>query len=381
MVKVKKITHIITGLKTGGAELSLFNLLSWGLSSQYDSTVVSLDGLGKTTSLIENLGVPVITLNFRKPARWFVNSSHLKKAISRINPDLVQGWMYHGNLASHFYKKHSRGKCLEVWNVRHSMDNYNKEKLTTKYVMHANRIFSNKVDKIIYNSEFSRDTHEGWGFASGNSIAIPNGVDFHKFNSSMDARISVRKKHSIPLDAFVVGHVGRFHPIKDHATFLKAMVKVLQKNESTHAVLCGSGVTYTNRIISDLIPSRFVERVHLLGERNDMPRIFSSFDVFCQTSLSESFPNVLLEAMSTCVPCIVTNVGDSKKIIGDTGSIIPTQNEEKIHEVILDYVLMATQELIELGKQARERIEYNYKNAVILKKYSNLYEQLFNSRT
>ena len=108
---------------------------------------------------------------------------------------------------------------------------------------------------------------------------------------------------------------------------MRAAVSVASLLEDVHILLCGRDVGEENAGLIGLVPKALRRRFHFLGERKDVLELMCAMDIFCQSSWSEAFPNVLGEAMSLGVPCVATNVGDSADIIGDAGLVIPPKNK------------------------------------------------------
>jgi len=244
--------HIITGLNTGGAESALYNLLEGGLSTEFDSHVISLSDTGTMGSQIEALGVPVTTLGMRNGWSSLLALLTLRTAIKKSQPDLIQGWMYHGNLAATLARVLFSKKAALVWNIRHSLYALAHEKRTTRYVIRANRFFSGSPDVLLYNSQISRQQHETFGFAASKGKVIPNGINLQKFCFSSDARQRVRTELAIPVEALVIGHVARLHPMKDHPLLLRTLVVLAKCHPSLHFVLSGRGVSLENKQLAEL---------------------------------------------------------------------------------------------------------------------------------
>jgi glycosyltransferase involved in cell wall biosynthesis len=108
------------------------------------------------------------------------------------------------------------------------------------------------------------------------------------------------------------------------------------------------------------------EKVFLLGERHDIPRITAALDIATCSSVAEGVPNVIGEAMSCGIPCVVTEVGDSAWLVGDSGMVVPPRNHGALCESWL--------KLIEMGS-ARKRIEDHFSIQMIVEKYEQLYEE------
>jgi glycosyltransferase involved in cell wall biosynthesis len=114
----------------------------------------------------------------------------------------------------------------------------------------------------------------------------------------------------------------------------------------------------------------------LLGRREDMPAVMSSLDVLASSSVVEGFPNVLGEAMSCAVPCVATDAGDSRIIIGNTGIVVPIGDASSLAAGILQIVRMGTAERTALGQRARQRIIDDFSLARAVQSYERLYDEL-----
>ena len=169
----KKVLHVISGLGTGGAERALYNILWGSIGNKFENEVVSLSGGGDLADAISRLDIPVHVLNMSLGGALPRALINLKRLTSEFKPDLIQGWMYHGNLAATVVSMAVPFKPKTVWNVRHSLYSLTDEKRLTQYVIRANRLFSRKANAIIYNSYLSRKQHEEFGLESSNGLVIP----------------------------------------------------------------------------------------------------------------------------------------------------------------------------------------------------------------
>jgi len=135
----------------------------------------------------------------------------------------------------------------------------------------------------------------------------------------------------------LVGLFGRFCADKDHENFVRAAAAIHRRLPQVHFLLCGSGVTQDNPQLAHwLHEHQIAEHCHLLGPRSDIPRLTASLDVQVSSSLSEALPNVIGEAMACGVPCAVTDVGDSARLVGDTGRVVPPGNASALAEACVD---------------------------------------------
>jgi glycosyltransferase involved in cell wall biosynthesis len=372
-----KVLHVITGLATGGAERTLHNLLAGGVAAKFESHVVSLTEEGAYGSLIRALGVPVHALGMRRGMPPFGAVRELRHLVRVVRPQVVQGWMYHGNLATVVAAGVVAKRSAVAFNVRQSLYNLANEKRLTRLVIRANRLLSRRVDKVIYNSRVAREQHEAFGFARQVGCVIPNGFDLQHLRPDVERRKTLRLDMEIPTDARVAGHVARFHPMKNHLGFLNAAIRLARSRSDVWFVLIGRGVEEGNRRLSGIIPSGLRHRFKFLGERHDVEDLMQTMDVLClSSSWGEGFPNVLGEAMAIGIPCITTDVGDSAEIVNDTGMVVPPNDDKALTKEMEAILTMSVAEREALGQRARRRIERHYSIESAVSQYSALYEGL-----
>jgi glycosyltransferase involved in cell wall biosynthesis len=136
----------------------------------------------------------------------------------------------------------------------------------------------------------------------------------------------------------------------------------------------GTDIDHHNKQLQKWIEEpRYSDHFLLLGKRNDIPHINATLDIACSSSLGESFPNAIGEAMACGVPCVVTDVGDLKKLVGDTGLVVPTNDPEALANAIIELLNKPETVRQNLGKQARERIEKSFSIKSIVSEYEQLY--------
>lgn len=369
----KRLLHIITSLSTGGAERALYNLLAGGLAEQFDCMVVSLRDEGTFGEAIVELGVPVYSLGIGRGTPSLKALLGLRAIVRNFKPHIIQGWMYHGNLAASAGALIADPKPVVVWNIRHSLYRLEDEKRLTQFTIRAGRFFSSRPATILYNSQVSRQQHEAFGFANENGRVIPNGFDIDRWSPSTTGGSKVRRSLGIPDNATVVGHVARFHPMKDHAGFLRAAVKVATSVTGVHFLVAGRQVDLSNPALSGIVPEVLISRFHFVGERKDVPDLMSAMDVFCSSSRGEAFPNVLGEAMACGVPCVATDVGDSAYILGETGVVVAPHDVEALARALVHFISMPDEERRALGMLARARVTDNFSLPVVVERYGKLY--------
>src|SRR5947207_1128674 len=368
-----RVMHVITGLETGGAEMFLWRLLA-STSAQWDHVVVSLRDEGTVGSRIAELGVPLYTLGLRhwppNPFRLFT----LRSLVRRFHPQLIQGWMYHGNLTASLAAGFDKGRPPVLWNIRQALYDTASERLITAAVMRLGARLSGRAASIIYNSRISAQQHEELGYSAARRVIIPNGFDSEKFRPDEQARRQVRAELGVGDDAILVGLVARYHPIKDHAGFLRAAAIVARKHPETRFVLIGPRVTEKEPFFLQMMAEPSHQgRLFLLGERTDIARLTAALDIDCSASWSESFSNTIGEAMACGVPCVVTDVGESAHLVADTGLCVPPRDHQALAHAIHCLIEGGETYRRQLGAAARQRVLNEFSFATVAGRYQDLY--------
>ena len=376
-----KVLHLVTGLRIGGAETMLLKLLSQTDRNVFEPEVLSLTDIGATGSKIQALDIPVGALGMRLGVPNPLGLIRLTQRLRRKPPDVLQTWMYHADLIGAL-GANLAGGIPTVWNIRHTNLDPEVTKRAHIWTAKACALLSHSLPRrIICNSETSRQTHVKLGYAAGKMEVIPNGFDLAAFTPDAAARRSMRQELGVPEQSLLIGLVARFDPQKDHHTFVQAAAR-LNSAPDVQFVLCGEGVTSQNRKLVDWINAAGIERrCHLLGRRDDIPRLTAALDIATSSSVGEAFSNAIGEAMACAVPCVVTNVGDSAWIVGETGRVIQPGDPEALANSWLELIKVGEECRRQLGLAARRRIEENFNLPGVVKRYEKLYEGIAGEHT
>lgn len=374
---IRKIVYIITDISIGGAQMMLYKLLSRMSRERFTPVVVSLMDRGTLGDRIQTLGIPVYSIGMTSGKPTPASIGRCVRTVRQLQPDLIQGWMYHANLAAQLASVFVSKPLPVLWSIRQSLYSLNYEKAGTAAVIKLCAKIANLPKHIIYNSQTSADHHEKVGYRANKTVVIPNGFDTQMFAPSLAAVSSVRLELGIPINTILIGLIGRYDPMKDHANFLKAAALLLKKypDITVQFVLAGLDVDGNNQFLCGLVKELgLLTRIHLLGERQDIPRLTAALDIASCSSYAEAFPNVIGEAMSCGVPCAVTDVGDAGWIVGNTGRVVPPQNPEALAKAWKKLIDLGTQGREVLGKAARLRVIECFSLDSVVEKYESLYE-------
>jgi len=376
-----RVLHVITALNYGGAEAMLAKLAGQhGAHSAYpDPVILSLLPLGRVGQEMAARGVAVETLGLNTIRRLPEAMARLTHVVRRYEPDLIQGWMYHGNIAAAWAARVVRGNVPMLWNIRHSLHDIRAEKRTSRLVIRVGALLSRRPRATIYNSAASVRQHVAHGYAPEGAIVIPNGFDPRYFKPDGPAgncRFRMRERFGIEPGPTLVAVIARRHPMKDHATAIEAVGRARRMGHDVHLLLAGAG---TDALPPDLqstcdywLPRN---RLSLLGDRSDVADWLPGCDIVALSSAwGESFPNILGEAMACGVPCVATDVGDSRSIIGEGGYCVPPGDPAAIAKAIVLLSDIGTQGRRRKGELGRQRVIKEFSLPAVAARYAELYD-------
>ncbi|MGE5200467.1 MAG: glycosyltransferase [Acidobacteriota bacterium] len=366
-----RVLHIITGLRRAGAETMLVKLIGAHAGLGIESHVVCLVERGPLADDIERLGAPVTALGMRsKLALGAI--PRLIGIVRRLQPDVIQTSLYHADFAGLVAAVATHRLRRLIWNLRNSdLDSLVRTKLSLKVIVRGLARCSALPSGVIVNSHAGRLHHESLGYRPRWWAEIPNGFDLDRWRPDSAAGARLRAQCSVSKDVPIVGMCAHVAPGKDHSNFLKAIAELRAKGTAVHAVLAGRG---TEELAPEVAGLRLAGNVSLLGERADLPALVPGLDVFCLSSVSEGFPNVIGEAMASGVPCVATDVGDAATIIANTGGIVPPGQAMTLARALGELLAMSAASRRELGMRARRRIQERYSIAHVARQYLEVYD-------
>jgi len=372
-----KIFHLITTLNTGGAEMMLYKLLSRQNRQYFSSRVVSLIPPGPVGDRIKKQGIPVDHLNLT-PGRVTPKALlRLKGLLQTFDPDILQTWLYHSDLLGIVAGKWAGVKKI-AWNIRSSNMNFADYRMTSKWTMGLCRRLSGWPDAVITNSHIAKDYHRKLGYHPKEFIVIPSGFDLNRFRLNPAARSAVRKELNIAETNFCIAMIARYDPKKDHHTFFRAISKLNREDQKVNIICCGDSVTNQNQDLRKHVSDSGIDSiVQLLGRRDDIDDIMSAVDlVVLSSAYGEGFPNVIGEAMACEKVCVVTDTGDSAIIVGDKGKTVPPRDPDALARAINEVLQMSSEDRLQMGRDARMRIQTHFALDHIVEQYEKTYRRL-----
>jgi glycosyltransferase involved in cell wall biosynthesis len=326
-----RLVHLITSLNVGGAQMHLYKTVTRFRPDKIASTVVSLVPGGKIAELLRSQGVSVLDLGMRPGCVNLRALFQLTGLLRRLRPHMVQTYLYHADLLGYMASKRAHVASV-LWNLRQSRMDFSRYPRTTGLTVRLCARLSRGVKRILVNSYAGLKAHALLGYDASRMLVVPNGFELTRFRPHTPSYQEVRQELGLGPEARLVGMLARFDPQKDHETFLRAAQLVSKRLPEAFFLLAGNGLNYDNPAFARLLAANPIspERLRILGERYDTPRLMAALDVYVSSSaFGEGFANAIGEAMACGVPCAVTDVGDSAFIVGETGLVVqPRQPQD-----------------------------------------------------
>jgi glycosyltransferase involved in cell wall biosynthesis len=370
-----RVLHIITGLNVGGAEAMLGRLIeSARMMPDIQSEIVSLMAPGVIGKRISASGTTIHSLGMRGGIPSVKAAIRLALLSRRMQPDLIMGWMHHGQIAASWARLTAPGRPPMLWNVRHSLSGYGREKPLTRLLLRAGAWLSGMPAAIVYNSMAARRQYGAFGYRPARDLVIPNGFDRTCFADREAARPAVIAGFGLPQDALLIGMIARNHPMKDVPNLLSAFAHVRARRPDAHLLIVGEGMDVPSATLAGQFASLPAGSWTLSGHRTDVARWLAGLDIVALPSAwGEGFPNIIGEAMAGGVPCVATDVGDSGWVIGATGKVVPSGNSAALAEALLDLAALGPEGRRALGQAAARRIDEHFTLASVVERYSALF--------
>ena len=376
------VVHIISGLGQGGAETVLHRLVT-APGQQAVHTVISLSDEGVFGARLRKEGIAVHALGMKgSPLAATQGVWKLYRLINLLKPDVVQTWMYHADLVGGLAARMAGIRAI-AWGIRNSGSDLQHGSRSAHIIARLCGGLSRLVPGVIIAcADEAARRHREWGYDADRMLVIPNGYDLSALGPDADARTQLRAEWGVADDTPLVGSVARWNPLKDHANLLEALARCSQRHPGMKCVLVGEGMDERNTELMSLLQRHGLKgRVVLLGRRDDVPRILAALDVYVLSSRAEGFPNVVAEAMASGLPCVVTNVGDAARIVGESGWVVAPRNSAALAEAMDEAVsLLGTEDgMAQYAQRAaggRQRVEENFSLEVMRSRYQTVWSRL-----
>ena len=366
-----KILLFIGSLRVGGAERQFVSLANGLAHKGHEVAVVTLFGGGAFERLIaqdDRISRHVLIgdrsgIRLGRLAQVALAPFSLRALVRRLSPQVVYSMLHLTNVIARMAVRGRHAPVL-VWGNRASSVTDNRRLRLTEWFCAR---MSRGVPLLISNSHAGMHHARAVGFEPDKSVVIENGIDIAHFTRNAAAGQRFRRDHLIGDRAFVVGVIGRLDPMKDHLTFLRSAAVVARAARDAVFVIAGDtrAIDYRNELHRFAQGAGLSERIIWIDSQDDPVSVYSALDVLVScSSYGEGFPNVVGEAMACAVQCIVSDVGDSARVVGPTGIVF----EPGDHDALSSALLSAHANRKGESPECRHRIVAEYSDAKCLER-------------
>ena len=357
-----RLCFLIRSLHPGGAERQLVELVTRLDPSRFTTSVLTFYSGGQLECDLAGTSVELVPL--AKQGRWDL-AGFLRRASAAVkarHPDIVHGYLGVANELALVLGRRTGARV--VWGIRSSQVDFSEYDWSHAASFRASAALSRLVDLVIYNSEAGARHHRAHGYRPRREAIIPNGVDIARFRRDLEGRHRVRQEWGVQPGDHLVGLVGRVDPIKDTALFLRAALHLNNRGPGWRFVCVGDATSaYAEAVRRSPEALSLGHSLVWAGVRQDLPAVYSALDTLVLSSRGEGFPNAVVEAMACETPCVATDVGDARSMIGPTGWVVPVGDAAAISAACWAVTDQPESERVARGRQARQRVADHFTGA------------------
>lgn len=370
MSSSRRIAWCITDLDAGGAERALVEIVTRLPALGWSPTVYCLSGPGELAAPLKQAGIPVECLGARSAWSWGV-VRQLTAALRNLQPELLQTFMYHANLAGR-WSAWRAGVPVTVCGLRVAERDapwrMRLDRWSQRLVMHNVAVSQGVADFAVHEC----------GLEPRKVSVIPNGVDYERFANATPIDLTTL---GIPAAARVLTFVGRLHPQKAPELLLAAALPLLRSVPRLHLMFVGDG-PLREELSATARAERVTDRVHLVGRRADVPGLLKSSTALVLPSRWEGLPNVVLESMAAGCPVIASAIEGSRELIepGRTGWLFSNGNCLELTRCLRE-CLSDDRQAAELAESAQRVAHARFAWSTVVDNYASLYARLIASAT
>jgi glycosyltransferase involved in cell wall biosynthesis len=305
-----------------------------------------------------------------------------RRAILSCNPDVLHVWMLHAAALWSICRVDARIRRIPcVWGIRSALDS-GPQSASMRLARACARASSAYPRAIMFNSECARMQHARAGFCMERTSVTHNGVDVPDEGNMAQWREVIRARIGVNGDTIVFVHVARAHPVKGVGDFIQAAEIVRARlGERAVFVRVGKPGWETGQRSADIALERSPLIFHA-GEQRDARPWLAAADVCVMSSVSESCPNVVLEAMSVGTPVVATDVGDAALLVGECGWVVQPNSPRTLAEAMITAASRLAQpdDRARLLVECRAAVHSRHSREEVARKQIVVYRDVINSR-
>jgi len=365
-----RILYIIPSLDRGGAEKQLVLLATRLPRDRFDVHVCALTRSGPLSQPLVEAGIPLHTIN----KRWKIDPAayrRLQRLIRQLRPTLVHTWLFAANaygrsaaLRSGVPHIVAGERCVDRWKVWHELA--------------IDRYLARRTDRIVTNSSGVVDFYAEHGVPADKFVVIPNGIE-PPADTPPKSRAQLLEELGLPGNARLIGAVGRLWPQKGYKDLIWSAELLKVVRDDTHLLIIGLGPQFT-QLLRWRDSLAIEDRVHFLGQRDDVPALLPHFACFWLGSAYEGQSNAVMEAMNAGVPVIATDIPGNRDLVipNETGFLFPVGDRATLARLthrLLDDPALAQR----LSQAAQQRMREHFSVDQMVRRHVELYQAVLSS--
>lgn len=357
----RRVAFCITDLDPGGAERALYEIVTRLDRTKFEPHVFSLSG-GAVAQWLKEREIPVTCFDLANRSRYQV-LGWLTRELRGLRPDIVQGFLFHGNLVSR----------IAAWRagVPIRLAGHRVAEREKTWHLWLDRLTKSLVKKHVCVSEgVAEHLRRHLAIDDSQTVVIPNGIDP---NTKVANDHRLHEQLGLPDGCRIVIAVGRLQRQKGFDLLIDAFQDVSRRWNDVHLAIVGEG---PERAVLE----RQIESLHcsssvtLLGYRTDVPELIAEADVFVLSSRWEGMPNVVMQAMLNGTPVVATRVEGITELIeqGRSGLVVELNQAGPLASAIIRILADA-----EFAKQVADHAQRVIETHFTWEQSAQMYETLF----
>ncbi len=369
-----RVVHTVFSLATGGMENGVVNLCNRLDPTRFAPAICTFTPGGALEARVDRDRVDL----FCVPRQWNNDPTlplRLARELRRRRVDIVHthawGTLVEGVLAARL------ARTPKIVHGEHGLleRGANRRRIMQRWLWpRANQLLS-------VSARLAEEMVELAGRKIAQVKVVPNGVDADRFRPCARDVDGVRASFGLPTDDVVIGMVARLVPVKNHAGLLTVAASLRRAGRQFTIALAGDG-PLRDELLRQVDQLGLSGRVHFLGDVTNIADFYRALDIFVLNSDSEGMSNTILEAMSTGLPVIATDVGSNAESVDDgrTGILVPPADAAALAGAMATLIDL-TETRAAYGRAARRRVEDEFSLDRMVRGYEAVYEELFSPAT
>ncbi|MBZ0266294.1 glycosyltransferase [bacterium] len=368
--KKPRITILANSLEAGGAQTQLIRLAKGLKKRGYAVSVITLLPIFDRAESLADYGIHICCMNFERNRPQLSRFFNIISALQQLKTEVLITFMYQANIIGRI-----AGKLAGVKTIITSLRNEHFGKKSRETLLRWTDVLSTYTTT---NSQKAATSFLKRGIvAKKKMVVIPNGINTAEYTTDNFVRAKIRNAMNIAESDFLWLAVGRLEKQKNYPMLLEAFSLVLaEKGWQQKLWIAGEGRERAEieRLVAQL---KLEANVNLLGNRDDIPELFSAVDSLVLSSSWEGMPNVIMEAMAAKLSPVATNVGGVAELITDrqNGLLVESGNAEGLASAMIYLASMSIDERQRWGEQGKKHIQQHYDQSVVEQRWIDLIEQ------